>query len=222
MKRGVITILLLLFTIYRSGYSYINIYPYKVYLDIQKSKSEESIVFYNKTTSPLRYKLSIKDKNLKDVISLYPQIVTLNPGDEKEVKLKVENSWKNLEKREHQAEILVEQLKMPLRDEKGIFIKSFGVEIYPKVKVPLKLYLGETPVKLKGIKNKITNISDREINIEIFNNNKKSKKKDELNFIKSINLKNLEELDLEKELEIKNIKNIEIYEKESVEKIEIL
>lgn len=222
MIRKIVSIFFLLLTVYKSGYSYVNVYPYRVYLDSEKNKNEETIVLYNKTVLPLRYKLSIKDKRLKKVVSFYPQVITLNPGDEKEIKLKLENNRENLEKKEYRAEILIEQLKVPLKDEKGKFIKSSGVEVYPKVKIPLKLYLGEALIRLRAKENRVVNISEREINIEIFMNNKKSNKKNGLDFIKSVTLKDLEELDLEKEFGIKELKNIEIYEKESGEKIEIL
>lgn len=222
MIRGIVSIFFLFLTIYKSGYSYINIYPYKVYLDSENNKTEESIVFYNKTTLPLRYKLSIKDKSLKEVVSFYPRVVTLNPGDEKEINLKLESNRQSLQKREYKAEILIEQLKVPLRDREGKFIKSSGVEVYPKVKIPLNLYLGEAPIRVRAKKNKLINISEREINIEIFIANEKVDKKDRLKFIKSINLKNLEEFDLESELGISELKKIEIYEKESGKKIEIL
>lgn len=222
MIRKIVSIFFLLLTVYKSGYSYVNVYPYRVYLDSEKNKNEETIVLYNKTVLPLRYKLSIKDKRLKKVVSFYPQVITLNPGDEKEIKLKLENNRENLEKKEYRAEILIEQLKVPLKDEKGKFIKSSGVEVYPKVKIPLKLYLGEASIRLRAKENRVVNISEREINIEIFMNNKKSNKKNGLDFIKSVTLKDLEELDLEKEFGIKELENIEIYEKESGEKIEIL
>lgn len=222
MIRKIVSIFFLLLTVYKSGYSYVNVYPYRVYLDSEKNKNEETIVLYNKTVLPLRYKLSIKDKRLKKVVSFYPQVITLNPGDEKEIKLKLENNRENLEKKEYRAEILIEQLKVPLKDEKGKFIKSSGVEVYPKVKIPLKLYLGEALIRLRAKENRVVNISEREINIEIFMNNKKYNKKNGLDFIKSVTLKDLEELDLEKEFEIKELKNIEIYEKETGEKIEIL
>lgn len=222
MIRKIVSIFFLLLTVYKSGYSYVNVYPYRVYLDSEKNKNEETIVLYNKTVLPLRYKLSIKDKRLKKVVSFYPQVITLNPGDEKEIKLKLENNGEKLEKKEYRAEILIEQLKVPLKDEKGKFIKSSGVEVYPKVKIPLKLYLGEASIRLRAKENRVVNISEREINIEIFMNNKKSNKKNGLDFIKSVTLKDLEELDLEKEFGIKELKNIEIYEKESGEKIEIL
>lgn len=222
MIRKIVSIFFLLLTVYKSGYSYVNVYPYRVYLDSEKNKNEETIVLYNKTVLPLRYKLSIKDKRLKKVVSFYPQVITLNPGDEKEIKLKLENNRENLEKKEYRAEILIEQLKVPLKDEKGKFIKSSGVEVYPKVKIPLKLYLGEALIRLRAKENRVVNISEREINIEIFMNNKKSNKKNGLDFIKSVTLKDLEELDLEKEFGIKELENIEIYEKETGEKIEIL
>lgn len=222
MIRKIVSIFFLLLTVYKSGYSYVNVYPYRVYLDSEKNKNEETIVLYNKTVFPLRYKLSIKDKRLKKVVSFYPQVITLNPGDEKEIKLKLENNRENLEKKEYRAEILIEQLKVPLKDEKGKFIKSSGVEVYPKVKIPLKLYLGEALIRLRAKENRVVNISEREINIEIFMNNKKSNKKNGLDFIKSVTLKDLEELDLEKEFGVKELENIEIYEKESGEKIEIL
>lgn len=222
MIRKIVSIFFLLLTVYKSGYSYVNVYPYRVYLDSEKNKNEETIVLYNKTVLPLRYKLSIKDKKLKKVVSFYPQVITLNPGDEKEIKLKLENNRENLEKKEYRAEILIEQLKVPLKDEKGKFIKSSGVEVYPKVKIPLKLYLGEALIRLRVKENRVVNISEREINIEIFMNNKKSNKKNGLDFIKSVTLKDLEELDLEKEFGIKELENIEIYEKETGEKIEIL
>lgn len=222
MIRKIVSIFFLLLTVYKSGYSYVNVYPYRVYLDSEKNKNEETIVLYNKTVLPLRYKLSIKDKRLKKVVSFYPQVITLNPGDEKEIKLKLENNREDLEKKEYRAEILIEQLKVPLKDEKGKFIKSSGVEVYPKVKIPLKLYLGEALIRLRAKENRVVNISEREINIEIFMNNKKSNKKNGLDFIKSVTLKDLEELDLEKEFGIKELENIEIYEKESGEKIEIL
>lgn len=222
MIRKIVSIFFLLLTVYKSGYSYVNVYPYRVYLDSEKNKNEETIVLYNKTVLPLRYKLSIKDKRLKKVVSFYPQVITLNPGDEKEIKLKLENNRESLEKKEYRAEILIEQLKVPLKDEKGKFIKSSGVEVYPKVKIPLKLYLGEALIRLRAKENRVVNISEREINIEIFMNNKKSNKKNGLDFIKSVTLKDLEELDLEKEFGIKELENMEIYEKESGEKIEIL
>lgn len=222
MIRKIVSIFFLLLTVYKSGYSYVNVYPYRVYLDSEKNKNEETIVLYNKTVLPLRYKLSIKDKRLKKVVSFYPKVITLNPGDEKEIKLKLENNRENLEKKEYRAEILIEQLKVPLKDEKGKFIKSSGVEVYPKVKIPLKLYLGEALIRLRAKENRVVNISEREINIEIFMNNKKSNKKNGLDFIKSVTLKDLEELDLEKEFGIKELENIEIYEKETGEKIEIL
>ena len=106
MIRKIVSIFFLLLTVYKSGYSYVNVYPYRVYLDSEKNKNEETIVLYNKTVLPLRYKLSIKDKKLKKVVSFYPQVITLNPGDEKEIKLKLENNRENLEKKEIKDNVL--------------------------------------------------------------------------------------------------------------------
>lgn len=213
----------LILVMYRYNYSYINIYPYKVYLDVEKNRVQDSIVFYNKTTAHLRYKLSIKDKKLKKVISFYPQVVTVSPGDEKEINLKLESNWVDLEKIEHKSEILIEQLKVPIKDETGRFIKSSGVEIYPKVKIPLKIYLGKAPIKLKIVRDLIVqNISEREINVELFLITKMKDEKNRLKFLKSIKLANLEEINLKEETVLDSLESIEIYEKESGKKIEII
>lgn len=204
--------------IFKNSYSYINIYPYRVYLDVQKNKKNEEIILYNKTTTTLRYKLSLKDKKMASIISFYPSVLTLNPGEEKEIKLKLENNWKELEKKEHASEILIEQLKVPVKNSKGEFIKSSGVEVYPKIKIPLKAYLGDKKIALKRVsKTSLKNISEREVVFEIFYKKNKKDKNTILDFVKSIRLKSREEIELKEELKTRKIeiKDLVIYEKES-------
>lgn len=201
-----------------------NVYPYRVYLDVEQKTKTQEITLYNKTLKPLRYKLSIKDENLKKTISFYPQVITVNSGEEKSIKLKLEDSWKTFEPREYGTEILIEQLRVPMKNSKGEFVQSEGVEVYPKLTIPLKAYFGNTKVRLKKVdKTTLKNISDRELNFEIYHKKTKQDKKNPLGFIKSIRLKNSEQIDVleyiekyKKEQNINEkieIENLEIYEK---------
>ncbi|MGL4510613.1 hypothetical protein [Cetobacterium sp.] len=211
-------ILVFLVIIFKTSYSYINIYPYRVYLDVQKGKKNEEIILYNKTTTTLRYKLSLKDKKMESIISFYPSILTLKPGEEKEIKLKLENNWKELEKKEHASEILIEQLKVPVKNSKGEFVKSRGVEVYPKIKIPLKVYLGNKEISLKkSSKTSLKNIGERELAFEIYYRKNKKDKNTILDLIESVRLKSMEEIDLKGELKARKIEieDLEIYEKES-------
>lgn len=224
--------LLLMVVCFTRGYSYINVYPYRVYLDVEKNLKNEEIILYNKTLKPVRYKFSIKDEELKEIVSFYPQVITVGSGEEKKIKLKLENNWKKFNLEEHSSEILIEQLRVPVKDSKGNFVQSTGFEVYPKVKIPLKIYLGNEKMVLeKNGKTVLKNISGRELNFEIFYKKIKKDKKDPLGFIKSIRLKNEEEIDLNEDIEhyrednkvVERIelKNLEIYEKFSNRLVEI-
>lgn len=224
--------LLLMVVCFTRGYSYINVYPYRVYLDVEKNIKNEEIILYNKTSKPVRYKFSIKDEELKEIVSFYPQVITVGSGEEKKIKLKLENNWKKFNLEEHSSEILIEQLRVPVKDSKGNFVQSTGFEVYPKVKIPLKIYLGNEKMVLeKNGKTVLKNISGRELNFEIFYKKIKKDKKDPLGFIKSIRLKNEEEIDLNEDIEhyrednkvVERIelKNLEIYEKFSNRLVEI-
>lgn len=225
-------ILFLTIVCFSRGYSYINMYPYRVYLDVEREVKTEEILLYNKTLKPVRYKFSIKDEKLKDIVSFYPQVITVNSGDEKSIKLKLEGNWKKISLEEHVSEILIEQLRVPMRDSKGNFIQSAGVEVYPKVKIPLKIYLGNQKMILeKNNKTTLRNMSGRELNFEIYYKKIKKDKKNPLGFIKSIRLKNKEEIDLteyieeyrkvNKVTEKIELKNLEVYEKLSNRLVEI-
>lgn len=224
--------LLLMVVCFTRGYSYINVYPYRVYLDVEKNLKNEEIILYNKTSKPVRYKFSIKDEELKEIVSFYPQVITVGSGEEKKIKLKLENNWKKFNLEEHSSEILIEQLRVPVKDSKGNFVQSTGFEVYPKVKIPLKIYLGNEKMVLeKNGKTVLKNISGRELNFEIFYKKIKKDKKDPLGFIKSIRLKNEEEIDLNEDIERYRednkvaerieLKNLEIYEKFSNRLVEI-
>lgn len=224
--------LFLIVMCFSKTYSYINVYPYRVYLDVEKGLKSEEILLYNKTLKPVRYKFSIKDEKLKNIVSFYPQVITVNSGDEKSIKLKLEDNWKKISLEEHVSEILIEQLRVPIRDSKGNFVQSTGVEVYPKVKIPLKIYLGNQKMILeKNNKTILKNISGRELNFEIYYKKIKKDKKNPLGFIKSIRLKNKEEIDLSEDIEEYRevnkvtekieLKNLEIYEKFSNRLVEI-
>lgn len=224
--------LLLMIVCFTRGYSYINVYPYRVYLDVEKNLKNEEIILYNKTLKPVRYKFSIKDEGLKEIVSFYPQVITVGSGEEKKIKLKLENNWKKFNLEEHSSEILIEQLRVPVKDSKGNFVQSTGFEVYPKVKIPLKIYLGNEKMVLeKNGKTVLKNMSGRELNFEVFYKKIKKDKKDPLGFIKSIRLKNEEEIDLNEDIERYRennkvaerieLKNLEIYEKFSNRLVEI-
>ena len=233
MKNIKVKLIVLFLGFFLKGYGYINIYPYRVYLDVEKKLKSEEIVLYNKTSMPLRYKFSIKDEELKKIVSFYPQVITINSGEEKSVKLKLEENREAFIPKEYSTDILIEQLKVPLKNIKGEFIQSVGVEIYPKLKIPLKVYLGDRDITLKNDREKILkNISGRELNFEIFHKKIKKDKKNPLGFIKSIRLKDGEEIDISdyiekyiKDNKVKekiNIKNLEIYEKVSNRVVKII
>ena len=170
---------------FSKSYSYINIYPYRVYLDVERELKSEEIILYNKTLKPIKYKFSIKDEKLKEIISFYPQVITVNGGEEKNIKLKLEDNWKSLEPKEYTTEVTIEQLRIPIKNSKGEFIKSEGIEVYPKLIMPLKVYLGNSKVRLEKVgETTLKNISDRELSFEIFYKKIKKDKKEPLDFIK--------------------------------------
>lgn len=223
MKNIKIIILIFFFNVFKS-YSYLNVYPYRIYLDTERGIKTEEIILYNKTLKPLRYKFSIKDEKYKNIISFYPQVITINAGEEKSIKLKLEDEWKKFSQSEYITEILIEQLRVPIKNSKGEFSQSEGVEVYPKLKIPFKIYLGNTEVSLKKESETILkNVSGRELNFEFYHKKIKKDKKEPLGFIKSVRLKNEEKVDLleyiesyikEKRITEKvNLKNIAIYEK---------
>lgn len=218
-------ILLVFIIFFQSSFAYINVYPYRVYLDLQRDKKEEEIIIYNKTNSKLRYKVSLKNSEILNTLTFYPAIVTLEPGDEKIVKLTLESGWEKLEKKEYVGEILIEQLKVPIRNSKGEFVRSSGIEVYPKIKIPLRVYFGEKEIALKKLsKTALQNMSDREINFEVFLK-KDNKNKSSLEFLTSLKLKNMEKIELIQKLnrkDIDSIEKLEIYEKESGIKIKII
>lgn len=218
-------ILLAFIIFFQSTLAYINVYPYRVYLDLQRDKKEEEIIIYNKTNSKLRYKVSLKNSEILNTLTFYPAIVTLEPGDEKIVKLTLESGWEKLEKKEYASEILIEQLKVPIRNSRGEFVRSSGIEVYPKIKIPLRAYFGEKEIVLKKLsKTALQNVSDREINFEVFLK-KDNKNKNSLEFLTSLKLKNMEKIELIQKLnrkDIDSIEKLEIYEKESGIKIKII
>lgn len=216
------------------SYGYMNVYPYRVYLDIEQNVRTQEVIFYNKTLKPLRYKFTIKDESLKKVISFYPQVITVNSGEEKSIKLKLEDNWKAFEPKEYSTEVMIEQLRVPLKNSKGEFIQGEGVEVYPKLAIPLKIYFGNTRVSLKKEgKTILKNISGRELSFEIYHRKRRKDKNNPLGFIKSVRLKNNEQIDIleyiEKYRREQNlseqdrlgIDNLEIYEKFSNKLVEI-
>lgn len=210
-----LNILFVLFCL--KGYAYINIHPHRVRLDVQQGINSGEVVLYNKTTKPVRYRFSIENDELDKVITFYPEVITLGSGEEKNIKIKLEESWRGLEPVEHNGKILVEQLRVPSKDSSGQFIKSQGVEVYPKIKIPLKIYLGDKELEMtRNSETSIRNRSDRELDLDIFYEKESAKGKNEnlLEFIKSVRVSSDEVLELQDYLkENESLSRIVLYEK---------
>lgn len=153
-------------------YSYINVYPYRIFLDVQKNQINEEITLYNRTSDELRYKIYlegvIEDTNIDEVINYYPKTIHLRPGESKNIRVRLVRD-KIKEKNEYLAGMVIEQQRVPKRNSKGEFEIVQGVEVYPKIRMPIKIYTGDSKMALKQ-KNRtiVQNISGREIWLEMF------------------------------------------------------
>lgn len=182
----------------RSAESYINIHPYRLSMDREQEKTKEELIFYNKTHEVLRYKISVlgeRGEPLKEGVDFYPDIITLKPGGTGNINFKI-GDISGLAEEEHRYIVQIEQLRVPQISSKGNFKAPEGVEVYPKVKLPLRVYLGKDKVALseKDETGTIMNLSGREIEIEAFLE-KKTGKKSEYIFLKNMRLSKEEGID---------------------------
>lgn len=182
----------------------------------------------NKTLKYRIYKEAGEGNDMSSWMEIYPENLTLNPGQEKKIKVYI-NSPSNIPKGEYNAILGIKEIGIPTKENpKGT------LEVFTNLKLKIYGYIGELNPKLdlnnikvqKG-KNKeefqmfgkIYNKSNRRIDIEVLLGNseqkyligeKRLRKGEELDLknLKSLNMNNK---DLEKNY--KKLNTIYIYEK---------
>ncbi|MGL4935569.1 MAG: hypothetical protein ACRC51_08830 [Cetobacterium sp.] len=98
------------------SYSYINIYPTNFVKDITNG-AQENFKLYNRTQKPIRYRVYLEQledstKDMYDWIEVYPKSISLNPLEEKEIRVLV-TPKKGVKKGEYKGRLIVKEVGVP-------------------------------------------------------------------------------------------------------------
>lgn len=117
------------------SYSYINIYPTKFDKVIEKELSDEFFL-YNRTKKVLKYRVYLeKIENEKDMtpwIKIYPKSITLNPLEEKVIKMYIK-APKGVSKGEYFSQLVIKEIENPKEK------KSEKVQVMTMLKMKMKV-----------------------------------------------------------------------------------
>ncbi|MGL5369106.1 MAG: hypothetical protein ACRDAG_12495 [Cetobacterium somerae] len=168
-------------------YSYINIHPTTFDKPIDNGGNWEEYILYNRTPNPIRYLISIVDKNesnsMKDWIEIYPRALTVKPGKNAKIKIFIKAPLKTPEG-EYFATLDIKETLLSSFEENN---NKKAINILTHLKMDIVGHVGELPLKIKLnnfekkitenkllIKGEVENLSKRRGNILIvLSNNKK-------------------------------------------------
>lgn len=172
--------------------AYINISPTTLDKNIGTGAYEE-FTFYNNTTVPMRYKLSVipmEDKSVKDMskwVEVYPKVVTVYPSSNETFKLYVQ-APKNTADGDYGAFLNIRQVSAPkLEGDAGEQNVAAGMMVMVNVNMGLYGYVGDkiptvettTPVVVRDGENQklqmeIKNTTNRLVRLKVEVKSKKN------------------------------------------------
>lgn len=149
MKKTILGIYIFLNNI---GLAYVNIYPLNFDKSAEGKGSTETYKLYNGTDKTIRYRIYLEDgenpeKSMKEWIEYYPNILTIKPRQEEEIKVLV-RAPKESSKGEYTAILGVKEIAIPNEEEMKKGIKG-GVQILTNLKMEIASYVGEIKPKIK-------------------------------------------------------------------------
>lgn len=140
-----IKILLFLFLVFsKISYSYINIYPTKFEKNITDGINE-SFKLYNGSGEQVRYRVYLekgRQNDMSDWIEIYPNSITLNPLEEKEVRLSI-NPPKEAKEGKYKSKLVVKEVGIPRKKTEK------KVNFFTIFKLNMTGYIGENNEKIK-------------------------------------------------------------------------
>ncbi|MGL5202039.1 COG1470 family protein [Cetobacterium sp.] len=138
-------ILLLMFLLFSNiTYSYINIYPSKFEKNITNGNSE-TFKLYNRSGKQIRYRIYLEEGDENDMSrwsEIYPNSITLNPLEEKEVRISIRPP-KNAAKGKYKAKLIVKEVGIPRKE------KSDKVNFFTLFRLNMTGYIGDNNEKTK-------------------------------------------------------------------------
>ena len=159
-KQSMILLFLVYFIINISSLAYINISPTTLDKNIGIGAYEE-FTFYNNTTVPMRYKLSVipmKSESVKDMskwVEVYPKVVTVYPNDKQTFKLYVQ-APKGSKEGDYGVFLNIRQVSAPkLEGDAGEQNVAAGMMVMVNVNMGLYGYVGDKNPKLETTEPKV-------------------------------------------------------------------
>lgn len=138
-------ILMLIFIIFSNiTYSYINIYPTKFEKNITNG-ANESFKLYNRSGRKIRYRIYLekgKENDMSEWGEIYPNSITLNPLEEKEIRVSIAPP-KNAPKGKYKAKLIVKEVGIPRKE------TNDKVNFFTLFKLNMNGYIGEDNEKTK-------------------------------------------------------------------------
>lgn len=155
--------------------AYINISPTTLDKNIGIGAYEE-FTFYNNTSVPMRYKLSVipmEGKSVKDMskwVEVYPKVVTVYPNDKQSFKIYVQ-APKNTEPGDYGTLLNIRQVSAPkLEGDAGEQNVAAGMTVMVNLNMGLYGYVGDIEPKLETTKPKVIKEKDsQKLQMEIKN-----------------------------------------------------
>lgn len=138
-------ILLLLFIIFSNiTYSYINIYPTKFEKNITHGVNE-NFKLYNRSGKQIRYRIYLEKSEVNDMSTwseVYPNSITLNPLEEKEIRVSI-SPPKDTPNGRYKAKLIIKEVGIPGKN------KDNKVNFYTLFKLNMNGYIGDDNEKIK-------------------------------------------------------------------------
>lgn len=138
-------ILVFIFILFSNlSYAYINIYPTKFEKNIANGNNE-TFKLYNRSGEKVRYRIYLESSEENDMSKwseVYPNSITLNPLEEKEIRLSIKPP-KNVSKGKYKAKLIVKEVGIP--GEKN----DNKINFYTLFKLNMIGYVGEKNENIK-------------------------------------------------------------------------
>lgn len=138
-------ILLFVFIIFSNiSYSYINIYPIKFEKNITDGVNE-SFSLYNRSGKQIKYRIyleSSKENDMSKWSEVYPNSITLNPLEEKEIRISIKPP-KNASKGKYKTKLVIKEVGIPKKEKKK------KINFFTLFKLNMIGYIGENDEKFK-------------------------------------------------------------------------
>lgn len=169
------------------SFGYINIYPTFFYEKISDKGVFKQFVLTNKNNESVRYRLYLEDDLLEDGIKVevYPKSITLKPFEKTEVKVRLVDNNKNLNK-EFSKKLVIKEIELPGQNKKIMTLLKLKLSGFTGTLSPKLTTISESKTNIK-----IKNIGNRTGIYDIFNLNNE--------YIDTIILKTNEEKEVKKE-----------------------